>query len=117
VVALTNYQIAYLALGVGWLTAQGVLAGSNRQPRGALMVVAAVCTLVSCVVSQYYIVLVEVAQFGAELPAFPSPGDFTDIVRRSLEDDPLTGLFWLAAIVAAVFVTKNSDRSVFRPNA
>ncbi|MBA2280080.1 MAG: hypothetical protein H0W25_02455, partial [Acidimicrobiia bacterium] len=117
VVAATNYQIAYLAIGVGWLTAQGVLAGSNRRPRLPLQVLAALCTLISCVVSQYYIIKVEVAQLGADLPMIPSPGDFTDLVRASLEEDPLTGLFWLAAVVTAFFVTGSADRSAFRPNS
>jgi hypothetical protein len=113
-VAATETQFVYAALGVGWLVAQAVLICSQQSNRAPLQVVAGIFTLLSLAVSEYFIQrTLFIKEYGERFDGYAVPlwdgfGNAVDVVQVALEDDPLTGLFWVAAAVTAVVVTRSS---------
>jgi hypothetical protein len=110
IVATTRYQVTIVAIGVGWVVAQAVLICCQQRNRVPLQAIAGVFTLLSLAVSEYFIqrtlFIHEVGDRfgGASVPLWDGVGSAREVVEVSLRDDPLTGLFWLAAVVAAVVV-------------
>ena len=106
VVAITNWQVGIVAVAVGFVVGQGVVFGAGRHPSIALVPISVAFTLVALVVSEYLIArhflgiaAAEIsAEFGvsiAEVEAeFASP---IDLLRFSLESEPITLLFWAIA--------------------
>ena len=106
VVAITNWQVGIVAVAVGFIVGQGVVFGAGRHPSIALVPISVAFTLVSLVVSEYLIArhflgiaAAEIsAEFGvtiAEVEAeFASP---IELLRFSLESEPITLLFWAIA--------------------
>jgi hypothetical protein len=115
IVATTQYQVAFVAIGVGWVVAQAVLICSQQQNRLPLQVIAGTFTLLSLAVSEYFIQrTLFIKEYGdrlggVEVPLWDGFGYAREVVEESLREDPLTGLFWLAAVVAAVVVTGTRD--------
>jgi hypothetical protein len=116
VVTVTHWQIGFVAVAVGFVVAQGVVFGAGRHPSILLVPVSVAFTLVALLVSEYFIarfllneglaeflsligtpelegIDLSYAELQAEIQAM-SP---VDIVRSSLESDPLTLLFWAIA--------------------
>jgi hypothetical protein len=116
VVTVTHWQIGWVAVAVGFVVAQGVVLGAGRHPSILLVPVSIAFTAVALVVSEYFIArflinegLAEVQSllgttgyegmemdYAAFLAWFQSATPI-DIVRDSLESDPLTLLFWAIA--------------------
>jgi hypothetical protein len=112
VVAITNWQIGIVAIAVGFIVGQGVVFGAGRHPSVLLVPISLAFTLVALVVSEYLIANhfygVAVAEIAAEmgmsvdevnevaglagLPTTP-----IELVRFSLESEPITLLFWAIA--------------------
>jgi hypothetical protein len=115
IVGLTGFQVTYVALGVGWVVAQAVLICCQQRNRIPLQAVAGAFTLLALVVSEYFIQrTLFINEFGGELAGFQVPlwdglGTARETVVESLKDDPITGLFWVAAIITAVVVAGRSD--------
>jgi hypothetical protein len=115
IVATTRTQVTFVAIGVGWVVAQAVLLGCQRRNRLPLQAIAAVFTLASLAASEYFIQrTLAIKELGDSLgtiriPLWDGFGTAVDIVRESLEEDPLTGLFWIVAVIAAVVVTGTRD--------
>lgn len=111
IVATTEYQVTYVALGVGWVVSQAVLICCTRRNRLPLQAVAGVFTLLALAVSEYFIQrTLFIKEYGdrfdgIRVPLWEGFGAVRDVVEESLREDPLTGLFWLAAAVTAVVVT------------
>jgi hypothetical protein len=112
VVAITNFQVGIVAIAVGFIVAQGVVLGAGRHPSILLVPISLAFTLVSLVVSEYLIANhfynAAVAEIAAEMGL--SVGEVSEIaalggvpttplelVRFSLESDPITLLFWAIA--------------------
>jgi hypothetical protein len=116
VVTVTHWQIGFVAVAVGFVVAQGVVFGAGRHPSILLVPVSVAFTLIALLVSEYFIarfllneglaeflsligtpelegIDLTYAELQAEIQAM-SP---IDIVRSSLESDPLTLLFWAIA--------------------
>jgi hypothetical protein len=116
VVTVTHWQIGFVAVAVGFVVAQGVVFGAGRHPSILLVPVSVAFTLIALLVSEYFIarfllneglaeflsligtpelegIDLTYAELQAEIQAM-SP---VDIVRSSLESDPLTLLFWAIA--------------------
>jgi hypothetical protein len=116
IVATTRYQVTFVAVAVGWVVAQAVLICCQRRDRVPLQIIASGFTLLSLALSEYFIQrTLFIKEFedqflpGEKLPLWDGFGSAREIVQESLKDDPLTGLFWLAAIVTAVVVTGARD--------
>lgn len=110
VTATIERTFVYGAILVGVLVGQGVLLGARRG--GPLpAVVAGTATLVALVVAEYFIQRsLAIDQLGVELPLWQGFSMAREVVSTTVEDDPVTGLFWLVAAVAAVVTTASPER-------
>jgi len=122
VVALSNYQIAFVAVAVGWLVGTGVVLGARGRLSWPLIGVAAVFTLTSLAASEYLIVyhfLTEYARgelgLGNVLELIQPPDVMLEFIVTSLEDDPLTLLFWAIALVVAVVIPYRAWQQARQP--
>jgi hypothetical protein len=112
VVATTNWQVGIIAVAVGFIVGHGVVLGAGRHPSILLVPISLAFALVSLFVSEYLIANhfynTAVAEIAAEMGI--SAGEVADIaalagvpttpldlVRFSLESDPITLLFWAIA--------------------
>jgi hypothetical protein len=118
IVAATKIQAAIVAIGVGWIVAEGVLLVADRHSRLPLQVVAAICTAIGLVCSEYfvarllYIDAYETRGIRTALPIWESFDFAKDLVRERLSDDPVTWVFWAAAVVTAVIVAGTQQSAV-----
>lgn len=55
VVTLSNMEIGYLALGLGWLVGQGVCFGAGRKKGPKLQILAAIIALITILVAEIFI--------------------------------------------------------------
>ena len=106
VVAITNWQIGLVAIAVGFIVGQAVVFGAGRHPSIMLVPISVAFTLVSLVVSEYLIARhflgIAAAEMAAEtgIPAAEFEAVFSspiELLRVSLEGEPLTLLFWAIA--------------------
>jgi hypothetical protein len=112
VVAITNWQVGIVAIAVGFIVGQGVVLGAGRHPSIMLVPISLAFTLVSLVVSEYLIANhfynAAVAEIAAEMGLSTSeisdiadlaglPNTPVELVRFSLESDPITLVFWAIA--------------------
>jgi hypothetical protein len=115
IVATTRTQVTMVAIGVGWVVAQAVLICCQQRNRLPLQAIAGTFTLVSLAVSEYFIQrTLFIKEYGDRLdgtsvPLWQGVENARLTVEEVLKDDPLTGLFWLAAVVAAVVVAGSSE--------
>jgi hypothetical protein len=109
IVATTRMQIVYLAFGVGWIVAQGVLICAQQRNRIPLQFVAGAFTLLALGVSEYFIQRSLFIADGGSLPLWNGLEIARDMVREGLRDDPATGFFWIIGVVVAVVVAGRSD--------
>ena len=112
VVAITNWQVGIIAVAVGFIVGQGVVFGAGRHPSIALVPISVAFTLVALVVSEYLIANhlygVAVAEIAAEMGMSVEevagvaelaglPTNPIELIRFSLESEPITLLFWAIA--------------------
>lgn len=109
VVAGTERQFFYGAVLVGILVGQGVLLGVRRGGIGPA-VVAGVATLAALVVAEYFIQRSLAISQGADVPLWMGFSTARDVVRDSLDSEPLSGLFWLLAAGAAAVTAGSTSR-------
>jgi len=99
IVVVTQWQVGYVAVAVGWLVANGVIYGAGRKRGMALQLLSVMITLLAMVASEYLIVrhyLVEylVEQGATDLPMLYSIDLMLELIVESIKADPLTLLFW-----------------------
>ena len=112
VVAITNWQVGIVAVAVGFVVGQGVVFGAGRHPSIALVPISVAFTLVALVVSEYLIANhfygVAIAEIAAEMGLSVEevagvagqvglPTNPIELIRFSLESEPITLLFWAIA--------------------
>jgi hypothetical protein len=120
IVATTRAQITFVAIGVGWVVAQAVLVCCQQRNRVPLQAIAGVFTLVSLAVSEYFIQrTLFIKEYGDRLDGVSVPlWDGFAVARETVEaairEDPLTGLFWVAAIITAVVVAGSRESAIHR---
>lgn len=109
-VAFTERQFVYAAIVVGLVIGQGVLIGARKGgPIPAL--VAVVLTLVALVVAEYFIQRsLAISNAGVDLDLWLGVSTARDVVQTSVEEEPLTGLFWLLAAGAAALGAGRAGR-------
>jgi hypothetical protein len=106
VVVITEYQVGFIAVGVGWLVAMGVVLGSGRKRGRALQAISVAITLAALVVSEYLIVRHFAVELLAEegitgLPLLLPLGLMIDLVVTSIGENLITLVFWAIAFWAA----------------
>ena len=114
VTAYSQRQFPYLAVLLGVLVGQAVLVGARRGGMGPALVAGALA-LVALAVAQYFIERsLAIAELGVDVPLWQGFGLARDVVRESVEDDPVRGLFWgRAASAAAVSAGSRTRRPLF----
>jgi hypothetical protein len=106
VVVITNYQLGFIAVGVGWLVAMAVVFGSGRKRGDALQAISVAITLVALVMSEYLIVRYALTEFlieqgFTEIPLFLPLGAMLELVVKSIQENLFTLIFWAIALWAA----------------
>jgi hypothetical protein len=105
VVAFSDYQIGFVAILVGWLIGTAVVIGSRRRISLPLIAASGLLTLAALAVSEYLIVYHLVTQdLAIELELILPPEAIAEIVAESLSLEPMTLLFWVFALGAAVSI-------------
>ncbi|MEO6988685.1 MAG: hypothetical protein ABI239_08550 [Aquihabitans sp.] len=101
-VAFTERQFVYGAIGVGLVVGNGVLIGARRGgPVAGLM--AAVFTLASLAIAEYFIQRsLAISQSGLDIPLWTDLTFAKDVVREGIDAQPTTGIFWGIAALAAL---------------
>jgi hypothetical protein len=114
VVAATSWQVGLIAIAVGFVVGQGVVFGANGRGSVLFIPVSLAFTLVALVASEYLIAVhfvnqaaVEIGVPASELLALFSP---VDLVRISLEEEPITLLFWAIAGYEAFVIPMRAGR-------
>jgi hypothetical protein len=102
VVGHSELQFVYGAIAVGFLVGWCTAIGARRPGIGPAAI-AAVCTLVALVVSEYFIQRTIAVRDAYEVPLWQGFSFAEDVVRASIEDNGATALFWLLAAGAAAF--------------
>jgi hypothetical protein len=112
VVAVTNWQIGLVAVAVGFIVGQGVLLGAAGRGSILLVPISLGFTLVALVASEFLIAnyfLTEVAlEMGMDPELARTLYTPVELVRTSLESDPLTLVFWAIAGYQAVVIPMRS---------
>lgn len=109
-VSATEQQFFYLAIVLGLLVGHGTLLGARRGGVGPAAI-AGLATLGALVVSEYFIQRsLAISRLGADVALWNGFSVAGDVVRDSLEVEPLAGLFWALAALAAVAVTAGRSR-------
>jgi len=106
VVVITNYQLGFIAVGVGWLVAMAVIFGSGRKRGPTLQAISVAITLVALVMSEYLIVRYSLVQYLAEqgfteIAVFLPLGAMLELVITSIQENLFTLIFWAIALWAA----------------
>lgn len=116
VVARTGMQIGYLAIGVGLLIGAGMRFAAGGVGARSLQVAAAVITLVTMFAAEYFVARWFIGEYfvsqgdSTPLRLFIAPADMFSVATESVRADPLTLLFWLIALGAAVRMTKPAEQ-------
>ncbi len=114
VVAVSNWQIGLIAVAVGFVVGQGVVFGANGRTSALLIPISLVFTLAALVASEYLIAVHFVNQAAAEIgvPASEFLALFSpvDLIRISLEEEPITLLFWAIAGYEAFVIPMRAGR-------
>jgi hypothetical protein len=110
-VAITNWQLGILAVGVGWLVAQAVMLGAGRKRGSSLQVISVAITLVTMILSEYFIVRHFVVEALTEegytdFVLFLPLVDMVELVVEGLKADPLTLVFWAIAAYEAFILPR-----------
>jgi hypothetical protein len=118
VVAVSSYQIGFIATLVGWVIGTGAVIGARGRGSLWLSGIAAVLTIVSLGVSEYLINYhIATEMVGVQLDLL-QPIDFMfSIVVESITADPVTLLFWAFAIGAAAYVPFKAIKPAVEPSA
>ena len=105
-IVITNYQMGFIAVGVGWLVAMAVVFGSGRKRGPALQAISVAITLAALFMSEwlivrYYAIEYLAEQGFAEIAVFLPLGAMLELVVASLGENLFTLIFWAIALWAA----------------
>ncbi len=104
VVLFSHFQVGFVAVGVGWLTAQGVIRGAGKHRDKKLAVLSASITLCALIFAQYLLIrnalIVSWASEGytGVVPLLLPFDMASKMVIDSLLYNPLSLIFWIIAI-------------------
>jgi hypothetical protein len=106
IVVWTQYQIAYLAIGIGFLVGLGVIFGAGQKRGIPLQIMSAAITLGAMAMSEYlivrhYIVEAMYAEGHRHFPLLYPLDRAFEFLKAGISSDPITLVFWIAALVVA----------------
>jgi len=103
--AVTQRQFVYLAILAGFAVGQGVLIGARRGSP-VLAVYAVIVTLASLACAEYFIQrTLAIQNAGADVALWQNLDFAREVVRSSVSNSPINGVFWLVSAAAAGAVT------------
>lgn len=102
-VILTEYQIGFVAIGVGWLVGFGILLGSGKKKSNKLLAIGIIVSFLSILFGEYLIANYYLVQYLIEEGIISSftllnPFNVILVVFELIPEDPLTLLFWGIAV-------------------
>jgi hypothetical protein len=104
-VAITERQIAFVAIAVGWLVGSAVVFGARRRLSIPLIGGSVLLTLGALGVSEYLIIYHFVTQeLGISFDLLQSPAVILELIAESVSADPVTLVFWGIALVVAGYI-------------
>jgi hypothetical protein len=111
IVVVTEYQLGIIAVGVGWLVAQAAIFGAGRRRGGTVQWISVITTLLAMLLGQYLIIwhfvnLALVEEGYGKLPLFMPIDLAFQRIGVSIQDDPLTLLFWAIALWEAFIIPR-----------
>lgn len=110
VVSLSGVQFTIGAIAVGFIVGHGVLVGA-RCGGAVPAMIAAVATIAALIVAEYFIVRsITIKEFALDIPLWSGFDFAREVVNQSIEDEPLTALFWALAVGTAVVTTVQRSR-------
>jgi hypothetical protein len=110
IVSTTQHELGIIAIGIGWLVAQGVVLGSGRKRGMNLQVLSVLLTVAAMAGAEYFIlrdqlVAYVLQKYGAEsaarVPVFLPLDVAWDFVTSAIQDDAGTLVFWAIAVFTA----------------
>jgi hypothetical protein len=105
VVVITNYQVGFVAIAVGFIVGQGVVLGARRHGHVALVAISVVLTFLGLAISEYLVVMHfierEFAAVGQTIELIQPIGLVVEIVTEQIKSEPITLLFWGIALFQA----------------
>lgn len=103
IVVATNMMIGYVAIGVGFVIAFGVVIGSGGNHGPKLQILSVGYVLIAMYLSTYFIVRhLVIKETGMQLPLFLDPSVMTKIVIAYFKSNFMALLFWGIAIFEAI---------------
>ena len=108
VVAITNWQIGLVAIAVGFIVGQGTLLGAAGRGSILLVPISLGFTLLALGASEYLIAHYFLEAEGLLFDIVQPPDVMLELVKLSLESDPLTLVFWAIAGYQAVVIPMRS---------
>jgi hypothetical protein len=118
VVALSQTQIAFVAVLIGWLVGNAVVWGARGRVSVPLLVASPLLTLLALAVSEYLIIYHLVTQELGLVADLLQPLDvMIEIVIESVTADPVTLLFWAIALAYAAWIPFRAMREQVPPGA
>lgn len=113
---LTGYQIGYIAIGVGFLIGWAVIFGSGKKRGPALQLISAAITLITLLVSQYFMVLYYYRKYllehKAEFPDYNGEWFFVSPLNPDVLKDmfsPMGLVIWGIGIYFAYSLPKSRN--------
>jgi len=111
IVVATEYQLGIVAIGVGWLVAQAAVLGAGRRRGTSVQWISVLATLLAMLLSQYLIIwhFVNLAlpkEGYGSLPLFMPVNLAFKMIGVSIQDDPLTLVFWAIALWEAFIIPR-----------
>jgi hypothetical protein len=116
VVALSQSQIAFVAVLIGWFVGSAVVWGARGRVSVPLLVASPLLTLLALAVSEYLIIYHLVTQELGLVADLLQPIDvMIEIVIESVTADPITLVFWAIALAAAAWIPFRAMREQGSP--
>jgi hypothetical protein len=117
VVALSQSQIAFVAILVGWFVGTAVVLGARRRVSLPLVVASPILTLLALAVSEYLIIYhLFTQEFGLMVEILQPIDVMIEIVVESVTSDPTTLIFWGLAVAAAAWIPFRAMREQVQPD-
>ncbi len=105
IVALSSFQIGYVAAAVGWLVGTGAVIGARGRGSIWLSAASVIITVLALGISEYLIAYHWATRdLGITFSLLQPPDVMLDIVLAVLQEDPATLLFWAFAVALAAYV-------------
>ena len=108
-VSLSGYMFTVACWGVGFIVGHAVLVGARRGGAGPA-IIAAVSTLTSLAVAQYFIDRSLAIRDGWDIPLWSGFTVAREVVVEAVRADLMIAVFWGFAVLAAGYIAASRDR-------